>query len=131
MATTQAKQLKTPMCDKLAQNKRVVEHVTDFMAWLVSEHSAELAVRHEHGPKCYRKHEHTDLCHGDIARAYRNGAECVIEKDRVCGFRDDELGPLNASTHKLVMQWLGIDERKLEDERRAILDHHRKVTGQG
>jgi hypothetical protein len=112
------------MCDKLAAHKREVDALSDFFDWLNAQ-GLELASRHEHTKHCEQPHVHTDGC-----QAFRS-TPCNQKTDRVCGYHEDELQSHRESPHTLIMRWLKIDERKLEDERRAILDHHRKVTGQG
>ncbi len=92
---------KSPMCEKLAKHKVEVDAVQDFFEWLQAQ-GIQLATRHQHTARC----------------------------EGVCGYREDELQHITAKTQTLVMRWLKIDERKLEAERAAILDHHRETTGQ-
>lgn len=114
---------KTPMCDKLAQRNIDMRAVAEFMEW-ASAQGLEFARFHKHSKHCYAKHEHHDGC--NIFRS----VPCNQKEDRVCGYSEENLEPHRERAQAMVMRWLEIDESKLERERDAILDHHRKVTDQ-
>ena len=43
----------------------------------------------------------------------------------------DSFDPLSGQHDTIIMRWLGIDEKKLETERRAMLDAQRKANNDG
>ena len=77
----------------------------EFIKWL-----------HEKGYHLGRYHVHTDACWGERSsdRAWT----------RLCGTPDSVLYPETVDVRKLLAEFFGIDEKKLESEKRAILAEH-------
>ena len=46
----------------------------------------------------------------------------------VDGYRDEQFMPVGRSTHELALESLGLDVKKLETERRALLDYQRRLN---
>ncbi len=122
MPATTKTEPKTPTLDLLAENKERRDAILDFLEWLQAEHRVELAKYHQHAPTCYEKrgvlicgkvmHEHTDKCR----------SKTDFEDVRVCGCGEETLYSFHTKHDRLVMQYLGIDEKQVEVERRALLD---------
>jgi len=56
-----------------------------------------------------------------LAKYHRHDDRCDQDGERRCGLRQDELIPVPFSIKSLLAEFFGIDESKLEDEKRAIL----------
>ena len=95
------KDLKTPMCEKLSAASEQRSTITEFLDWLG-----------EQGIVPCKIHTHTDACHED--------------GKRVCGYRTDEYYSVHEGPSKMILRFLEIDEKQLEDERQALLESLRR-----
>lgn len=75
----------------------------EFLEWLASEKGITLATKHEHDSEC-------------------RGPSRL----RVCGFTSSQLEPVYIPRTALLAEFFDIDERKIEKEKRAMLDALRK-----
>lgn len=116
MATAQTA---TPTLDKLASVVDQRNAILHFLEWLAEEHRAELASYHKHVKTCQQAHVHDEDC----KKGYNTltGIRCSAT-DRVCGMNEETLYALRIRHEKLVMQFLGIDEKAVERERRALIE---------
>ncbi len=73
--------------------------VGEFLDWL----------SHQKGISFTVQHEHTDACSEPGDRYNR------------CGYRDGDYAPSGATTRSLLAEFFEIDERKIEEEKRAML----------
>lgn len=96
-----------PEHDKLRAVKDRSQIIGDFLSWLQEEQSVVLAKTHRHN------------------------ANCVEEGDRVCGVESNQLVPEFRSIPKWLAQYFDIDEAKLEEEKRAMLDELRSGASTG
>lgn len=87
-----------PEHEKLAKVHDKSQAIGEFLEWLADERDFVLAVRHQHTEDC-------------------------IED---CGARRGELIPLAIPVHKLLAEFFDIDEDKLDDEKRAMLEELRR-----
>lgn len=44
------------------------------------------------------------------------------------GYRDEQFMPVSRTPHELALESLGLDPKKLETERRALLDYQRRLN---
>jgi hypothetical protein len=102
----------TPELDKMKAVKDKSQAVGDFIDWLRSEKKVQFGAPHVHGPTCkgwdaererYKPHGFDDRC------------ECAT----------GEFIPFNFTPERLLAEFFEIDLTKVENERRAILDHIR------
>jgi hypothetical protein len=94
----------TPECDKLSKVFELSNNIGAFLDWLG-----------EQGIVLGKHHEHTDSCRGE---------DGFIG----CGCRNGDIVLINESFEKLLARYFDIDLKKVEEERRAILDAFRKQT---
>ena len=113
MVTTRD-EVKTPNCDLLSKNRDARDTIMEFLEWVNVEKSISLAAWD------LRMHSYLDdpqvpECYGDPNCPLR-GAEFHEGRHR------DLLTPASERTESLVLEFFGIDERALEQERRALLE---------
>jgi len=96
-----------PEHDRLQSVKESCKTIGDFLSWLQEEQSVVLAKSHKH-----------------------NG-NCIEDGERVCGVENDSLVPVFCSIPEWLAQYFGIDETKLEAEKRAMLDVLRSRASTG
>jgi hypothetical protein len=96
-----------PEHDKLRSVKDRSQIIGDFLSWLQEEQSVVLAKSHRHN------------------------ANCVEEGDRVCGVENNQLVPEFRSIPQWLAQYFDIDEYKLEEEKRSMLDELRLMPLKG
>lgn len=88
-----------PEIDKMHEVKDRSQAIGEFLEWLLNEKDWTLAAYHEHTEQCY------------------DG-----ERYPKCGIRSNELWQVQYSTEKLLAEYFEIDLRKVDDEKRAILE---------
>ena len=89
-----------PECERLHEVAPQSQVVGEFLEWLQVEKGFVLG----------NYHEHSDECDGE-------------DRFRTCGLRSGELFPVRISIEKLLAEFFKIDLTKVENERRALLDH--------
>ncbi len=89
---------KTPELDKLNSVIGGRNTIVQFLDWL-QEQGIELAAYHKHTAACNNE-----------------------EGDRVCGTSTERLWAVNKRHEKLAHEYLDIDEKKVEQERQALLE---------
>lgn len=87
-----------PEHDKLQSVKDRSQIIGDFLSWLQEEQSVVLAKSHKHN------------------------ANCIENGDRVCGVEKGQLVPVFCSIPQWLAKYFDVDEAKLEEEKRAMLD---------
>lgn len=102
----------TPELDKLKAVQPRSQACGEFLEWLETEHAVQLGKPHVHGPECPG---------WDAEREKYNPSG----NDR-CGFYSQQFESLMISREKLLAAFFGIDLKKVEEERRAILEHLRR-----
>jgi len=95
-----------PEHDKLMKVQANSQACGEFLDWLLGRYTIG------------EYHEHTDACWPPD--------ENHTERRRTCGYSDDVLYPAGIDVRKLLAQFFGIDEDKLEDEKREMIDQLRK-----
>jgi hypothetical protein len=93
-----------PEHDKLESVKEASQSIGEFLTWL----------QYEQGVVLTKAHEHSDFC-------YEGG-------DRVCGSERGALVPVIASVPNWLSRYFDVDEARLEDEKRKMLDELRSVA---
>ena len=96
----------TPELDKLKRAKEAwgIEHVGEFLEWL--EGQKIFLAR-------WMTHEHTDECRDD-------------DGDLICGTPREYIAPLHEPVEELLARYVGVDPKKIEMEKRALLESLRK-----
>lgn len=77
---------------------------------------------HEQGLTLARYHEHSDGC-------YNGEGDDDDHENPLCGFNENLLYGANDRPADLIGKFLSIDPKKLEREKRAMLDSIRKENG--
>ena len=103
-----------PECKKLEKVEAQRGTLIEFFEWLQSE-GIVLAKPHEHEKGCHAPHEHMDDC-TFLACHLKEGQD-----ELVCGYREGSLWPIREGSDQFMLRFFGIDPKKLEQERRAIL----------
>jgi len=100
-----------PECEKLSRESDKRATLSVFME-VLSERGLVIAEYHKHTDECVTSDEENAeaLERDDFPSAYH------------CGYREDDLYPIHKRIEDLIMDFLGIDQKKLEEERRAMLD---------
>lgn len=112
-------QASSPECDKLAAAAPQREALSEFLEWLGETYGAALCQMHKHSADCMAPHEHDELC----------PRRCAKLTEQVCGGIEGMYYPMVPSNREqLIFEFLGIDAKKLEEERRALLEHARSLN---
>ncbi len=115
-----------PECEKLASSSDDMSAIRTFIEW-VEGFGWHFARGHEHKPSCYEKHSHKK--HGwDCELSVIAGQPCKRKKTLVCGWKEDQYESCSEKLDDLLYQFFDIDPKKLEKERRTILDRQRKAN---
>jgi hypothetical protein len=93
----------TPELDKMQGVKDRSQAIGEFLDWLQCEKGWELAYRHKHVKECLD---------GD--------------GELTCGCDEGQFLPANYGMERLLAEHFAIDLNKVENERRAILEHLRQ-----
>lgn len=110
----------TPECDKLAAADTARDAINNFFEWLGETYGATLCQMHKHSEACQAPHEHDELC----------PHRCAKPTEQVCGGLEGMHYPMVPSNREqLILEFLGIDLKKLEEERRALIEHARSLNG--
>ena len=135
---------KYPECDKLRAARDKSQAIGEFIEWLQREKHARLLVRHgpevdEAGNPVFRD-LHGEIVtdwipseavpdqHGnDFKEARRREREEIIQRMLAPNPNGDHDIPLRESTEHLLAEFFEIDQGKLEDERRQMLEGCRKA----
>jgi hypothetical protein len=96
-----------PEHDRLQAVKESSQTIGDFLSWIQEEQSVVLA----------RSHKHNE--------------NCIENGERVCGAEKDSLVPVFCSITGWLARYFGIDEAKLEAEKRTMLDDLRSGASTG
>ena len=108
----------TPELDKMKAVRERSQSIGEFLEWLGEEKKWSICASHHHGPGC----EGWDEARG----RFNPGAF-----DRRCEAQEFELFPVSFSIEKLLAEFFDIDLNKVDDERRAIIDHMRSTSAHG
>lgn len=104
-----------PQHEKLTANELRREAAQDFLDFLLHEKGWSLAAYHKHDEGCM---------------AMVNVVGLGLERERVCGMNETRLRPQNPDSAELIAEFLGIDLKELEREKRSIMDEiHDKRGG--
>jgi hypothetical protein len=109
-----------PECEKMSAVGTEHNALMEFAEWL-EDKGITLAHPHTHGESCYIDHDHK---FADGANCSVMG-ECRVTRDKICGYQKDELALVYCKFEDMVMDFLGIDQKKLDEERRAMLEKMR------
>ncbi len=99
-----------PACPECARARAVMpksQVIGEFLDWLQTDKKVHLCAMHEHTNDC---------------KAWRGGAYRII-----CDFHDGQYTPFSYTIEKLLAEFFHIDLNKMENEKRALLDHIRKA----
>src|SRR6266487_3591400 len=107
----------TPELDKILRVRDKSQSIGEFVEWLSYEKGITLGITHVHDDGCKRPHEH-GLC------SWR----CHKEFDITCGIIDGAILPVGFDINKLLAEFFGIDDKKAEQERMALLEHVRETN---
>ena len=88
-----------PECEKLHAIHEQSQKCGEFIEWLQQTKGIWFA----------KPHEHTD--------------ECYDKGFAMCGLRKDELSVVALDTQKTLAEFFEIDMKKVEEERRALLEY--------
>jgi hypothetical protein len=97
-----------PELEKMRKVQQKSQLIGEFLDWLNYEKKVQLGRFHEHTEDCYDGWDEDD---DDI---------------RICGMGEGELMLLNTSYENLLAEFFDIDLKKVDKERRALLDEIRK-----
>ena len=109
-----------PEHEKLAKVADVSQVCGEFLDWVRARYA--LASAHIHTEQCYR-----------AMMTVSDAFGTVIERTRVrrtvpmCGFADSAYLPENPSTSDLLAEFFEIDGKKLEEEKRAMLEANKAL----
>ena len=122
----------TPTLDRVNELKPQLEALGEFLEWLHSE--GYVLGGHQYHPRC-KQEDFGDMdapCKCEVA-----DAECW-GMDEDCPYKDEHVDWLWAvpirdrsiSHENLLAKFYGIDQREMEREKQAILDHIRQLNTQ-
>lgn len=97
-----------PEHEKLKEIQDKSQVCGEFLEWLLGPQRYQLGQYHEHTDDCWLPNE--NLLDG---------------RRRVCGMGAQTLYPAAANHRKLLAEFFEIDEEKLDEEKRAMLDELR------
>ena len=101
-----------PECGKWGSKER--HAISQFLEWLREEKGVLLCQRHkEHTDDCFIPHEHNDMCTPSLFPCPKTTQMCVGR---------DQLFETCERDDQIVMEYLEIDSRELESERRAMIE---------
>jgi len=103
-----ASEVETPELEKMSAVKNESQKIGEFLDWLESKKKVALCLRHTHDDGCY-------LGHDD------DGNE-QMEPLPLCGYENGSLMPFFYTINELLAEFFEIDLKKVEEERRALLD---------
>lgn len=141
----------TPTLDKLKEVAPYSQKVGEFLDWLQGERGLTICESHTHTEACRTQgmspdefRSHIDEWIADdkavwdynvCSRAFeeltiitRDEYKTGMFKNPQCGFYEGQYFMAQASIEALLHQFFGIDPKKVEAERRTILDHVRKQS---
>lgn len=133
MTMADTKKVKTPTLDKMRANREDSQKIGEFLDW-IQQNGLWVAEKHEHKGTdnedrpsgCWRIHQCTAICFCRGPHPHypsrRKGCSCRISVSLVCGFADGEFYPMNLTIEKLLARYFKIDLKKVEEERRALLE---------
>jgi len=98
----------TPELDKLDAIKEKSQVIGEFLEEFLQSKGYTIGRPHQHGP----------TCRGWDAEENRYRPS----GDERCSFQTGEFEAIGVNTQKLLAEFFGIDEEKMEIERRAILE---------
>lgn len=96
-----------PEHEKLKAVKPQVDAVASFLEYLDAEHL-----------RICKPHEHTDDCYGE---SWVPGIKMLV-----CGFLAEGYEPVRKRIEEWLAEHFEIDQNKLDDEKRAMLDELRR-----
>jgi hypothetical protein len=116
---------KYPEHEKLSKVSDKSTACGQFVEWL-AEKGILLARRHEHTPECYEDHRCGRDCAYDACGRQPGGSRDT--KIRTCGMLTEHpaLYRIYEPLTKLLAEFFDIDEKKIEVEKRAMLDDLRR-----
>ena len=120
MAENESEPKSYPEHEKLAKVVGLSQTCGEFLDWVRERYA--LARAHLHTEQCYMAMR-TDI----------DALGTVVERTRVrrtvpmCGIADSAYLPENPSTHDLLMGFFEIDGKKLEEEKRAMLEANKAL----
>lgn len=103
---------KYPECEKLADTKQYSQKIGEFLEWL-EEKGVELATRHTHTKECVDPRDQ---------EVFEEDPDELDDDEYLCGCHEDELLLYYVGTEKLLADFFGIDLKKVEEERRAMIE---------
>lgn len=103
---------KTPELDKMKAVKEKSQACGELLEWLEQEHGLYIGKPHVHSPACPGWDSERERYNPDFQN------QCPIRESQ---FERHELG----SREQLLAKFYGIDLKKVDDERQAILDYIR------
>jgi hypothetical protein len=103
-----------PECEKLEKVDAQRGTLIEFFEWLQSQ-GIVLTTPHEHEDGCYHPHEHMDDC------GFFNCQRKEGDPELACGYNEGTFWPIREGSERLMLRFFGIDHKKLEQERQAIL----------
>jgi hypothetical protein len=96
-----------PEHDKLHNVQSKSQAIGDFLTWLLDDQKALIAESHEHSEGCY---------------------DCGKQ---ICETSKGQLVPMFISVKAWLAQYFDVDEQKLEEEKRLMLDELRSKASTG
>ncbi|MDE1821261.1 MAG: hypothetical protein KGJ23_08685 [Euryarchaeota archaeon] len=127
MAAAAAEKSTTPECDKMAEAAPKSQAIGEFLEWLQSEKGVYLGKGHEHDGSCKEVGPHNrETCIAGITGPCKHPASY---KANVCGMQSESRNAVmytwTYNLEELLAEFFSIDMKKVEKERRAILDRLR------
>jgi hypothetical protein len=117
---------KCPECERMRAASSTSQAQGEFLDWLQQEKHWSLCATHRHTEECYTlglKPKELVALHGrfmdttEQAKGRFNSAQCR--------FREGQYLPVSFQMESLLAEYHGIDLKKVEKERRALLDYVR------
>jgi len=69
--------------------------------------------------------------HVAIARPHRHDQHCYVGQVRACGLKSGELFSVDLPVERWLSLYFDVDEARLDDEKRAMLDEQRILNNLG
>lgn len=122
----------TPELDRMAAVRPSSQAIGEFLEWMLGEKKVELAYYHKHGPNCdgwdrreekvVFEYECDEPRHGLPGDHDHGMTGCNPRKVFGCDLPCQSMTPFRYTIEGLLAEFFEIDLKKVEEERRAILD---------
>jgi hypothetical protein len=119
-----------PECEKMVKVRAQSQAQGEFLDWLQAEKEWTLCVPHRHTDECFT----LGLAPKQLVKQYGQYLSVGEKADGrfhtpQCGLQDRQFLPVSFTMEQLLADFHGINLKKVEKERRALLDFVRKANG--